>query len=239
MRRYNPAMTKLKNIDTYSSTECCTYKGVFNKVVIFFIFTLLGAFSSIALLAYNPAMLYTGLTIGSIVTLISGFCALCSVKMAKTAGMIYSFAEGFTIGFFALIFEAVASGVVLAALVSTLAVVLVVATVYFSGIIKVNGTFMKFLLTISISFILAQLILGLLSLFGVFAYTPQISMGVSIIMIIIASMYLMFDLNNIKQAVEMGAHKQYEWFCAFGLVYTVLWIFMELLPLLASLIQDN
>ena len=112
-------------------------------------------------------------------------------------------------------------------------------TVYRSGLIKVNGTFMR-VLSISIITIGVFYIGGMIiSLFGVdmsllFGNTP-LSIGISCVIVGVAAFSLLADYKFIEDASAAGAPKQMEWYGAFGLMVTLVWLYLEILKLLGKI----
>ncbi|HHU56168.1 MAG TPA: Bax inhibitor-1/YccA family protein [Acholeplasmataceae bacterium] len=243
LRSTNPVYSKLNKMSAYAGTYAqATYQGVAGKTLYYMLLVFVGAFAGIILLEKNPTFL-AGLLIASIiVAFISSLVAFISPTSTKIAGTIYCLFEGILVGVISYIFEAIIPGVVPIAILGTLAVVIVAATLYLTGLVKVNGKFVRFLLLVSISvfvtYFLSFIISFFSSTFREALASPGINILVSLIMIFIASLYIMFDLENIRQVVEGGQPKSLEWFAAFGLAFTVIWLYMEVLPLVAQLLAS-
>ena len=81
------------------------------------------------------------------------------------------------------------------------------------------------------------------SLFGIrlsFLYEPSLlGIGISMVIVIVAALNLILDFNTIQQAAEHGAPKYYEWYSAFGLMVTLVWLYVEILRLLAMFAQNS
>ena len=133
--------------------------------------------------------------------------------------------------------------VVLAALLSTFAVFVVMSILFFSGIIKVGQKFRSFMFTVLISVFFISLIFMLLALFlpsvtAMITHQPifaAISVLFSVIMIIVASLMLLYNFSIIKESVDRGLDKTYEWYGAFALTVTLIWLYMEFLRLFLKL----
>ena len=246
-RTNNPVYSKLEK-ESYGfdsvSYEAATYGGVTKKSLYFVLLVVVGAFLGIFMLYNRPEMLINGLVIISIATFISAIVAFMKPDAAKIAGSIYSLLQGIFVGVISLLFETNLQGVVFTALLGTVMVIFVVSTLYFSRIVKVNGKFMRFLLLFSISTILTYFIVFILSLIIPTVVEPLIAnIGVSIlipvVMIFLASLYLMFDLEQIRQVVEGGQPKNMEWYVAFGLIYTIIWLYIQILRLVAIIMSRD
>jgi uncharacterized YccA/Bax inhibitor family protein len=247
LRSTNPVYSKMGKMDAYQGVdfEAASYRGIASKTFYFAILVIIGAFLGIYLLSTNPDALGALLPITVIVGFICSLVAFISPASTKIAGTIYCLCEGMLVGIVSILFETIVPGVVVAGLLGTVAVVFVVATLYLTGMVKVTGKFVRFLLIFSISVILCQLFLLILSLvspgtFGGIFNSFGSNLLVSGIMIFLATLYLMFDMENIRQVVEGGQPKQLEWFASFGLIFTIVWLYMEILPLIARImLRDN
>lgn len=241
-RSSNPVFSRINKMDNVGiNYESATYRGVAGKSFYFTILIVLGAILGIGLFATKPDALMSALPIVGITTFITALIAMMSPRATKIAGTIYCISEGVLVGLVSLIFETVYPGVVIAGLTGTIAVLFVVGTVYFTGLVKVTGRFVKFLLIFAISVILCQFALFILTLFMPELNTIYSNFGVSLlvsgVMIFLATMYLMFDMENIRQVVEGGQPKEMEWYASFGLVFTIVWLYMEVLRLVAIIMD--
>ena len=240
LKSSNPIFKKaLENEFENADYEVATYSGVTKKVLLYLGITVLGAFGGLMLLGYNPEAFTIMIALSGIFTFIFAVMGMISPKLSKVCGSLYCFFEGALIGFISALYEEVVGGVILATLISTFTVVLVSSTLFLTGIVKVNGKFKKVLLTFSISVILSMTFLYLFSLFGNYEFNFGINLIASLIMVFIASLYIMLDMENIVQICEGKFPKIYEWYAAFGLVYTILWIYIEILPVIVSIFADN
>lgn len=239
IRNNNPVFKKMVDLEYDYSDGVATYKGVMAKTFIYLGCTLLGAILGFVLMAYFPTIFTVGLTFSGLFTFIFGIVAMSAPRHSKVCGILYCISEGSLLGFLSLVYESVVGGVVLATLVSTFSVLLVVCTLYMSGLVKVNNKFARFTLTFVVSVMVSQLILFLLSVFTGLQFNFTINLVSSLIMIFIACLYLLMDLQQIVNVVESGLPKQYEWFASFGLVFTILWLYAEILPIIAQVLDNR
>jgi uncharacterized YccA/Bax inhibitor family protein len=217
------------------SYEASTYAGVARKVLFYIALVVIGAVGGIALMASNPDLVVNLLILSLATTGIFAFIGFLIPSAAKFFGSIYCLGEGLLVGVVSLVFDTAAPGVVLAALLSTVVVVAMVATLYLTGLVKVTNTFLRFLLIFAISILLSMFLLWIISIFVKIEFNFAISALVSAIMIFLCILYLFYDLDMIRRIVEGGAPKKLEWYVAFGLVFTLIWLYMELLPVLVRL----
>lgn len=246
-RSSNPVLSKLEKENygmDYVAYDAATYGGIAKKTLFYVALVLVGAFLGILMLYNNPEMLVRSLIIISITTFISALVAFARPNAAKIAGSIYSILQGIFVGVLSLIFEMVFPGVIFTALLGTVMVVLVISTLYFSRIVKVTSKFSRFLLLFSLSIIATFILVFILRLIIPDIINPLInntgvSILLSVVMIFLASLYLLFDLEQIRQVVEGGQPKNMEWYAAFGLVYTIVWLYVEILRLLAIIMSKD
>lgn len=236
-RSSNLVFKKLFGIDKDLSYEVCTYKGIAGKTMFFLLMTVLGAGLGIALLQFAPEALIVLLALSGILTLIFSIVAICFPKQSKVFGSLYCITEGMVVGLLSLLCMALVGGAVSIALLSTVAVFAVVSLLYAGNIVKVNGKFMRFLSIFAISFIIGMLIVLVFSMFTEINY--GLTILINAITIFLATLYLFFDLENIRQVVEGEYPKQYEWYAAFGLAFTLIWLYVEILKLVIRLADRN
>lgn len=244
MRNSNIVYNKIEKMNEEVAYEgaTATYKGIGLKLLYYIGITVVGAILGIVLLFQAPDLLISGSIVAGIVTLICAIIAMSSPKASFVAGTIYCLFEGVFVGAVSLLFEGIVSGIIITAVLGTLSIVLVIGILYTTGLIKVTNGFYRFLLMFGIGFILCSLLLGLLSLFpafsGIFSNFGVIVL-VEAISLLLASLYLIADLHQATLIVENGSPKVYEWMAAFGLAYTVIWIYIQVLRLIAVIASKN
>jgi uncharacterized YccA/Bax inhibitor family protein len=160
-------------------------------------------------------------------------------RLAPFTGVIYSLTQGAFIGALSKQYATFYDGIVFLALTATIAVFLAMLFLYATGIIKVTQKLRSVIIIATVGIGLFYLISLLLSIFG--ASVPLIT-GVgtpalvfSIIVVIVASLNLLLDFAVIEYGITMGAPKAFSWFAAFGLMVTIIWLYIEILRLLAIL----
>ena len=106
------------------------------------------------------------------------------------------------------------------------------------NIIKVDGKFAKVMLIAIGSIAFYYIISIILGMFGVnltmLHNSGPLSIGISIVIVLVAAFSLLLDFNFIEKASAAGAPKYMEWYGAFGLMVTLIWLYLEILKLLAK-----
>lgn len=244
MRNSNVVYNKIEKMTDGVAYEgaTATYKGIGLKLLYYIGITLVGAILGIVLLFKMPNVLVVGCVVSGLITLICAIIAMSSPKASLVAGTIYCLFEGVFVGAVSLLFEALVGGIIITAVLGTLSIVLVVGILYATGLIKATKGFYKFLIMFGLGFILCSLLTALLSLFpafnGIFNNFGVIVL-VEVISLLLASFYLIADLHQATVIVENGSPKVYEWMAAFGLAYTVIWIYIQVLRLVAVIASNN
>lgn len=256
----NPVMRKLDSIDEYSETNAATYGGITAKTVYFLLFSLVGIVVQRILevkLATGQAFdleykgfhtsMYTGESIALIVCVILGIVFQLLAFFAKSTtpvtGALYCVTQGYFISF--LLFKVLAGYEYLGllALAITMTIILVMAILYSTGVIRVTKKFRAVMLTLFVT----AIAVSLLMLIGSFIpFTRQIVADLSnnfvlsiiftVLFIIIAALFLICDFATIDHVVNDKLPKKYEWHAAFGLSFTVLWLYLKVLQLLITIV---
>ncbi len=179
----------------------------------------------------------------SIVGIIVGFvCAIVVAfkpGLARILGPIYAIGEGVFLGSISRAYNELYDGIVVQAVGATLAVFAVMLFLYKSRIIKVTDRFRRIIIMATLGLMVFYMVSFVISLFGATVPFLQSSsllgIGFSVFAAGLAAMNLALDFDLIERGVKNQWPKQMEWFCAFGLLITLVWLYLELLRLLAKL----
>ena len=259
MFRANPILNRLSKMKEEStSSDLATYGGIASKTTFFLVLTLAGiVLQQIVMQAMQnePALatiiLYEKFTVAfarkEIIALaaavIIGFIAeLLGIFVTRTvpvSGSIYSVSQGYVISF--LVFKVLKGYEYLGleALLLTVVVVAVMSWLYKAGVIKDGKKYRLVMLSLvlgSIGFSLLSFLGSLIPFTRPYVQTmmqnPGLTIALDVIGLVIAALFLISDFSMIDRCVKDGYPKQYEWSAAFGLVFTVLWIYLKILDLL-------
>lgn len=163
-------------------------------------------------------------------------------KMARFLSPLYALAYGVLLGWISALYEAQFSGIVLQAVGATLGVFGVMLFLYGTRIIKVTKRFAMIVIGATLGIAAFYLVAMLASFFGADLYfmnepTP-LGIAVSVGIAFVAALNLALDFAFIENASKQGMPKYMEWYGAFGITVTIVWLYLELLRLLALLRQN-
>lgn len=181
------------------------------------------------------ALAYGGAIVGFILAMVTAF----KPAWAMITGSLYALAEGLFLGAISAVFEARFPGIALSAAgctVSTLAGLLIA---YRSGLIRATENFKLGVFAATAGIMLFYLVTMVLGFFGIHVpYIHQagpIGIAVSAFVVVIAALNLVLDFDFIETGVSRGAPKYMEWYAAFGLLVTLVWLYIEILRLLSKI----
>ena len=196
--------------------------------------------------ARNPAFseyAMSLLTGGAILAFIVAMVTIFKKEMSPTTAPAYAILEGLSLGVLSYVYEQQYAGIVLQSILLTVAVFVALLFCYKSGIIKPTENFKLGI----VSATMGVLILYILNFIGGFIgwqlpylhESGPIGIGVSLVIIVIAALNLVIDFDFIEQGAERSLPKYMEWYGAFGLLITLVWLYIEILRLLAKLHDRN
>ena len=169
------------------------------------------------------------------------FALMFKPQLAKYLAPVYAIAEGFAVGAISKSYEAYQSGIVIQAVGATLSVVAVMLVLYRTRIIRVTARFRQVITYATLgvmAFYLVSFVLNLAGVDVVFFDKPNaIGIAFSIGVSALAAFNLLLRFDFIEKGTQMGLSKDFEWYAAFGLLVTIVWLYLELLRLLSKLNQ--
>lgn len=236
MRTSNPAFSERMMRDlhaTYSTSSTMTLEGTVNKTALLFFVLLIGASVSWYYGASMPALMILGL-IGSI-----GFAIATIFKptLAPYTAPGYALFEGLLIGGISATFAAMYDGIVMNAILLTLGVFASMLLLYRAGVIKVTERFRSIMFTMLMGIMLVYGLTFLLNIFGIQVGMVQgngmIAIGLNLVIAGVAAFSLLLDFDMIERGSAERWPGFMEWYAAFGLMVTLIWLYLELLKLLA------
>jgi uncharacterized YccA/Bax inhibitor family protein len=179
--------------------------------------------------------------------MIAGFVlalATCFVPTwASITAPLYAAAQGLFLGGLTAVFEMRYPGIALQGVSATFGTLFAMLMAYQTGLIKATENFKLGVIAATGGIAVLYLVGFVLSFFGMgipFIHEPNwFGIGFSVFVVIIAALNLVLDFDFIENAASRGAPKHLEWYGAFGLMVTLVWLYIEILRLLSKLNSRN
>lgn len=173
--------------------------------------------------------------IAALVTAIMPFLAAFFRKSIPVVGTLYALCQGYFIGFLTGLLKVEYRFIPVMALMITLAIVVMMLALFLSGKIEVTSKFKSGMYAFFGTAVICTIITTILYVlpfskemvqsYFTFLNSPAISLVISLVFMVAAILFLLVDFDTIKECVEKGLPQQYEWMAAWGLVYTVIYIY--------------
>ena len=224
-----------------TSGDVMTLEGTINKTA--FLLLLVAAGATWVWTRYfqtlDPATIMPYMIGGLIVGLVAALVTIFLPAWARISAPVYAAAQGLALGGISAFYEQQLHGIVFQAIGLTFGVLAVMLLAYRSGLIKVTDKFRMIVVAATGAIALLYLVSMVLSFFNV--SIPFIHQGgtfgivFSLVVVGIAAMNLALNFDLIQRGVEQGAPKPMEWYAAFGVMVTLIWLYLEILRLLAKI----
>jgi len=214
-----------------------TYEDTIVKIVISFGILLVGAVIGWMV----PALLIPAAIGGLVLGLVNTF----KKQPSRTLILIYAAVEGVFVGGLSQLFESIFPGIVFQATLGTASVIGVTLALFASGKIRASARATKVFMIATLGYLVFSLINVGLMLFGAtgdlafglrsMEIIPGVKLGVviGIFVVLLAAYSLVLDFDSIKTGVQRGAARIFGWQAAFGIMVTVVWLYVEILRLIA------
>jgi uncharacterized YccA/Bax inhibitor family protein len=177
--------------------------------------------------------------LGYILLIALTFAAVSNPRVAPVLGVLYAALMGSWMGAISRVYEAYYDGIVGQAVFASLCVFFACLILFSTGAVKVTGKFAAMVIGATAGALVLYLVAWILDLFGVelrFLSQPTpLGIGISVAICLVAALNLFLDFAVIRGGADSGAPKQMEWLAAFGLLSTLVWLYLEILRLLALL----
>lgn len=187
----------------------------------------------------NPASVAGPLTLGGIGGLVVAFVTIFKKEWAPVTAPIYALLEGLVLGGISAVFNMRYPGVAMEAVGLTFGTLFALLLAYKAGLIKVTRTFTLGVVAATggiMLFYFAEMILGFFHItFASINGAGPVGILFSLFVVAIAALNLVLDFNFVEQGVAYGAPKYMEWYSAFGIMVTLVWLYLEMLRLLSKL----
>ncbi len=251
MQSGNPALNKNTFLDAASGAvmshgdQVMTLNGTINKTGLLLVLAVVGAMFSWgqfhgpeSLSAMSPLMIG-----GAIGGLILAMVTIFKKTWAPVTAPLYALVEGVFIGALSAIFEMRYPGIVMQAVGLTFGVMAAMLVAYRSGLIRATEKFKLGIVAATGGVFLlymANIVMGFFGhSMGFINGSSGMGIAFSVVVVVIAALNLILDFDMIEQGVSARAPKYMEWYSAFALVVTLVWLYLELLRLLSKLQSRN
>ena len=238
----NPAMNVFKNTITIPGDGAMTETGTLNKF--FLLFLLVMGSASLTWKAFYDGVNVMPYMFGAMILgFITAIVVINKKEWAAYLTPVYALFEGVFLGAISATYNNVFGkshpGIVTQAVLLTFGVVIAMYVLYRFRIIKVTDKVRSVIFTATAGIAIFYLISIVLSLFhiniGFITDSSLLGIGFSLFVVVIAALNLLLDFDMIEQGVAAGAPKFMEWYGAFGLLVTIVWLYLEILRLLSKL----
>ncbi|MEO5985358.1 MAG: Bax inhibitor-1/YccA family protein [Ferruginibacter sp.] len=244
----NPALSEKRFTSTVLDSvvmheNAMTVKGTINKFGFLFLMVLGTSFYSWKEFAGGGnvvPLIFTGAIGGLVIAVVLGF----KPKWAPALAPLYALLQGLFLGaisaHFNFAFATKAPNIIINAVGLTFGVVIAMYLLYSFRIIKATEKFKSVVIAATVGIALFYVLVWVLRMFGIenmpFLHEGSV-MGIvfSLFVVSIAALNLILDFDMIEKGAEMGAPKYMEWFGAFGLLVTIVWLYIEILRLLSKI----
>ena len=230
-RSGNPAFSQGFGINENISGEAMTLDGTVNKTGILLALCVGGAY-----FGWNsPGLVMPAILIGFVIALFTIF----RPKNSPYTAPAYAAIEGVALGGITMIFEAQYPGIGIQAIGLTFGILASLLFCYKSGIIKPTENFRLMIFAGTMGIFILYLVSFIMSFFGNsigFIHSNGLfGIGFSLFVVAVASLNLVLDFDFIEEGAEKGMPKYLEWYGAFSLMVTLIWLYLEILRLLAKI----
>jgi len=222
--------------------DLMTVRGTINKFGVMFLMVL-GAAS------FTWSLFYQGVDVmpWMMGSMIGGFIVALVIifkkQWAPYLALGYALLEGLFLGAISAIFNAAFAesypGIIMQAVLLTFGTAGAMFLLYYFRIIQATPVFKKVIIIATAGIFFFYLIAFVLRLFSVqMPYlhdSSMIGIGISLFIVAVAALNLILDFDRIEQGAAQGAPKYFEWYSAFGLMVTIIWLYLEILRLLSKL----
>lgn len=236
MHSSNPTLNDkvFSSVSTSVGQEVMTTRGAYLKTAILLAICIACATFTWSATGAGFAM------IGGIAGFILAMITIFKKSWAPITAPLYAICEGLALGGISFMYQSQYPGIVMNAVMLTFAVMALMLYVYASGMIKVTDKFKKIMMVSMGAIMVVYLVGFIMSFFGtsipMIHGAGPIGIGFSLVVVGVASFSLIMDFDFIEKAASTRSTPKYmEWFAAFGLMITLVWLYLEILRLLSKL----
>jgi uncharacterized YccA/Bax inhibitor family protein len=242
MRSGNPVLQEstFTDISQRGYGQPMTLTGVVNRSVLMLLLVAAAAAGVWSYSASHPTVIYPAVMTGALGGFVVAIATSFKRSWAPVTAPVYAVLEGLFIGGISMVMEQRFPGLVLQAVLLTFGVMFALLAAYQSRIIRPSETFKAVIVGATFGIVVVYLVSMLIQLFFhtaiplIFESGP-VGITFSLIVVGIAALNLVLDFDFIENGIAYGAPKWMEWYAAFGLTVTLVWLYIEILRLLAKM----
>ena len=234
----NPFMKESYFENISADNQSMTVEGTISKTLILIFSAIFAASFSWKLVLDNPASMNSLVTIGGISGLCLALITAFRPNLSPYTAVPYSLAEGVALGAISAILNRIYPGIALNAVLITFSVLLIMLALFRTGVIQATERFRSVVITATIGIAFASLLSFALYFMGIGMHlysTGTYGLLFCVFVCIIAALNLIIDFDVIIRGAESNSPKYMEWFASFGLMVTLVWLYIEILRLLSIL----
>jgi uncharacterized YccA/Bax inhibitor family protein len=243
METANPALSSstFTGFGRIAAADAMSIQGTVNKTLVLLLCVVLTAtwVWNLFYQTMNPNVVVPWLAVGAIAGFIVGLITIFKKTWAGVTAPIYALLEGLVLGGLSALAEAQFQGIVIQAVALTFGTFLALLLAYKTRLIRATENFKAGVVAATGGILLIYLATIILGFFGVqiplIHQSGLVGIGFSVFVVIIAALNLVLDFDLVEQGAAAGAPKFMEWYAAFGLMVTLIWLYIEILRLLTKL----
>ncbi len=233
--------TEARGAQPMGDTRVMTIRGTVDRTAI-----LLAVLVATAIIPWriafgggDPAALMPFLGLGLIGGFVLALVTVFKKNWAPVTAPLYAACEGLVLGGVSALYESRYQGIVIQAVGLTLGTLAVLLVAYKTRVIRATERFKTGVIAATCAIALMYMLSWVLGMFGVnigFIHsTGLLGIGISLVIVGVAALNLILDFDLIEQASKQGAPKYMEWYGGFGILVTLVWLYLEILRLLSLL----
>lgn len=226
-----------------SGTDSMTVNGSIMKT---FILGLVFAATSFIVIKYLPNF-YDSIdgviTASAIAAFVVGLIIAFKPTTAPVLSVVYAVLESIVVTVISILLNQQYNSIVFEAVTYTMIAFFTMLILYRLGIIKATARFKSVIITATAAIAISYIILFILSFFNIrpewFYGNSTLSIGINAVIIVVAALNLILDFDFIEEGASNNMPKYMEWYAAFGLMVTIIWLYIEILRILSKLKSRN
>jgi uncharacterized YccA/Bax inhibitor family protein len=240
LRSNNPVLKEKAFAGPIVGGEAMTIQGTVNKTGLLLFFVIVTAAWTWGLSHSNtPEAAFPWMIGGALGGFAVALVTIFKKEWSAITAPIYALLEGLFLGGMSALFEKSYPGIAIQAVALTFGVLFVLLLAYKTGIVRATRGFKLGVIAATGAIALVYAANLILNLFfhratSILQSSTPLGIGISVVIVIVAALNLILDFDMIETGAKMGAPKYMEWYGAFGLMVTLIWLYLEILRLLGK-----